>query len=88
MAKSMYRWNDHLSCKLSGVFADTSASFPSTVSPLFTISLSLSLSLSLSHGEGTQRPNFQFLFFTDSFGGFNEETNVENRLKNIEASQS
>ena len=32
-------------------------------------------------GKGTQRQNFQFLFFTDSYGGFNEETSVENRLK-------
>ena len=32
-------------------------------------------------GKGTQRQNFQFLFFTDSYGRFNEETRVENRLK-------
>ena len=32
-------------------------------------------------GKGTQRQNFQILFFTDSYGGFNEETSVENRLK-------
>ena len=32
-------------------------------------------------GKGTQRQNFQFLFFTDSYGGFNEEISVENRLK-------
>ena len=38
-------------------------------------------------GKGTQRPNFQFLFFTDSNGGFKEKTSVENCLKNIEASQ-
>ena len=32
-------------------------------------------------GKGTQRQNFQFLFSTNSYGGFHEETSVENRLK-------
>ena len=34
-------------------------------------------------GKGTERQHFQFFFLTDSYGGFIEETSVENRLKKI-----
>ena len=32
-------------------------------------------------GKGTQRQLFNFCFFTDSYGGFNEEISVDNRFK-------